>query len=99
MLINFRFSVVVLAMKPFKPAVVSPQLTLSIRIHELDVGSVSAQLGNIYLSDIDSPNSDELFQRVLYRLECLTRFTSGIAQVIINQIYSTIHIYLIYCAS
>ncbi|KAJ7828495.1 hypothetical protein B0H14DRAFT_3144245 [Mycena olivaceomarginata] len=71
---------VVLAMKPFKPVVVSPQLTLSIRIHELDVGSVSAQLGNLYLSDIGSPNSDELFQQVLYRLECLTRFTSGIAQ-------------------
>ncbi|KAJ7889796.1 hypothetical protein B0H14DRAFT_3126845 [Mycena olivaceomarginata] len=80
---------VVLAMKPFKPVVVSPQLTLSIRIHELDVGSVSAQLGNIYLSDIGSPNSDELFQRVLYRLECLTRFTSGIAQLnpIANAVY------------
>jgi hypothetical protein len=66
-------------MKPKKPHRTVPNLALSIRVHDLDIAFVSAQLANLAL--VASPNSQEHFQHVLRRLEYLTRFTAGIAQV------------------
>ncbi|KAF7332962.1 YVTN repeat-like/Quino protein amine dehydrogenase [Mycena venus] len=78
---------VIMAMTPCKPRLTTPHLTLSIQVHELDVMFVSAQLENLKLGA--SPSLNEHFQQVLRRLEYLTRFTSGIAQLnpISNAVY------------
>ncbi|KAF7332967.1 YVTN repeat-like/Quino protein amine dehydrogenase [Mycena venus] len=80
-------NVVVLTMTPCRPHRTTPILTISIRVYELDVAFISAQLGNLKIGGSSSPN--EHFQQILRRLEYLTHFTSGIAQLnpISNAVY------------
>ncbi|KAJ7770300.1 WD40-repeat-containing domain protein [Mycena maculata] len=77
-----------LPMKPSKPTVIPPSLSLSIRVDKMDVAFVSAQLANVDATT--SPNPYEPFQQVLRRLEHLTRLSSAVAQInpISNLVYS-----------
>lgn len=76
-----NFPGVSLRMKPSnKATLVPPSLSLSIKVENMDVAFVSAQLAK--LKPITPHIRRETFQQVLHRLETLARLSSAVAQVI-----------------
>ncbi|KAJ7161765.1 hypothetical protein C8R43DRAFT_314414 [Mycena crocata] len=70
---------VAIPLKYYRPHLLSPMLSLCIKVADLDIGLVSARLAT--LKPGTSPNPHEHFQQILRRLEQLTRFSSAIAQI------------------
>ncbi|KAJ7174711.1 hypothetical protein C8R46DRAFT_990796 [Mycena filopes] len=82
-------NLVTLPMKPYKPLTKSPNLHIFIQLRKPDVASVSQQLAGLQVV-VASSAPRESIQKILRRLEWLTRFTGGIAQIhpIANAAYS-----------